>query len=100
MNRECTLTKRVRTAQGWRYCRVVLAANGRVKPGLVIVNGNRKPIPKALTTSNGLKARSACAYYHIGTTESVDTWVFVNYLDSPTVRAYASASTIRPELFL
>ncbi len=25
--------------KGWRYCRVVLSANGRVKPDLVIVNG-------------------------------------------------------------
>src|SRR5713101_4390842 len=40
MNRQCNVTKRVETAQGWRYCRVVLSANGRVKPDAVIVNGN------------------------------------------------------------
>ena len=37
-NREVNLTKRVKTSQGWRYCRVVLSANGRVKPDVVIVN--------------------------------------------------------------
>src|ERR1700746_2924635 len=37
-NREVNLTKRVKTAKGWRYCRVVLSANGRVKPDVVIVN--------------------------------------------------------------
>jgi integrase len=42
VNRECNLTKRVRTADGWRYCRVALAANGRVKPDLVIVNGKQE----------------------------------------------------------
>jgi integrase/recombinase XerD len=39
MNRECNLTKRVRTPRGWRYCRVALSANGRVKPDVVLING-------------------------------------------------------------
>lgn len=39
MNREVNLTKRVRTSKGLRYCPVVLAANGRVKPDVVLVNG-------------------------------------------------------------
>jgi integrase/recombinase XerD len=38
MNREVDLTKRVQTAHGWRYCTVVLSANGRVKPDVVVVN--------------------------------------------------------------
>jgi integrase/recombinase XerD len=42
VNRECNLTKRVQMAQGWRYCRVVLSANGRVKPDAVIVNGKEE----------------------------------------------------------
>ncbi len=42
MNREVNLTKRVQTACGWRYCTVVLSANGRVKPDLVIVNGKQE----------------------------------------------------------
>ena len=37
-NRECNVTKRVQTSNGLRYCRVVLAANGRVKPDVVIVD--------------------------------------------------------------
>lgn len=40
MNREVNCTKRVQTANGLRYCPVVLSANGRVKPDVVLVNGN------------------------------------------------------------
>jgi integrase len=39
MNREVNVTKRVQTSKGLRYCPVVLAANGRVKPDAVLVNG-------------------------------------------------------------
>jgi integrase/recombinase XerD len=46
VNRECNLTKRVETAQGWRYCPVVLAANGRVKPDVVLVNGKQERHPE------------------------------------------------------
>src|ERR1017187_3230993 len=46
MNRECNVTKRVRLAQGWRYCPVVLAANGRVKPDAVLVNGKAERHPE------------------------------------------------------
>ena len=42
MNREVNLTKRVQTPHGWRYCTVVLSANGRVKPDLVLVNGEQE----------------------------------------------------------
>ncbi len=42
MNSEVNLTKRVETPHGWRYCRVVLAANGRLKPDLVVVNGKQE----------------------------------------------------------
>src|SRR5579859_6409177 len=38
-NQEVNLTKRVQTDRGLRYCPVVLAANGRVKPDFVLVNG-------------------------------------------------------------
>jgi integrase len=41
-NREVNLTKRVQTADGWRYCRVALSANGRVKPDVVHVNGHEE----------------------------------------------------------
>src|SRR5450755_792716 len=39
MNREVNVTKRVQTSKGLRYCPVVVAANGRVKPDAVLVNG-------------------------------------------------------------
>jgi integrase len=42
MNREVNLTKRVQTPHGWRYCTVILSANGRVKPDLVIVTGKQE----------------------------------------------------------
>jgi len=42
MNREVNLTKRVQTRRGWRYCTVVLSANGRVKPDLVLFNGKQE----------------------------------------------------------
>jgi len=41
-NREVNLTKRVKTTQGLRYCPVVLSANGRVKPDVVIVDGHEE----------------------------------------------------------
>jgi len=41
-NREVNLTKRVQTPHGWRYCRVVLSANGRVKPDVVLVNNKQE----------------------------------------------------------
>src|SRR5437870_3289311 len=41
-NHEVNLTKRVQTAQGSRYCPVVLSANGRVKPDCVHVKGKQE----------------------------------------------------------
>jgi integrase len=41
-NREVNLTKRVQTPHGWRYCRVLLSANGRVKPEVVVLNGKEE----------------------------------------------------------
>jgi integrase/recombinase XerD len=46
MNRIVNLTKRVKTAEGLRYCPVVEAANGRVKPDVVIVNGQEERHPE------------------------------------------------------
>jgi integrase/recombinase XerD len=45
-NREVNLTKRVETPRGTRYCAVVLSANGRVKPDVVIVNGKEERHPE------------------------------------------------------
>jgi integrase len=33
-------------ARGWRYCRIVLSANGRVKPDAVLVNGKTENHPE------------------------------------------------------
>jgi integrase/recombinase XerD len=41
-NREVNLTKRVKITQGLRYCPVVLSANGRAKPDVVIVDGHEE----------------------------------------------------------
>src|SRR5271165_7132570 len=57
-NREVNLTKRVQTPHGWRYCRVLLSANGRVKPDVVIVNDKEERHPEGayyLEWRNGSK---------------------------------------------
>ncbi len=46
MNRKVNLTKRVETSRGLRYCPVVSAANGRVKPDVVIVDGQQERHPE------------------------------------------------------
>ena len=46
MNRECNLTKRVQTSKGPRYCPVVLSANGRIKPDMVLINGHEERHPE------------------------------------------------------
>jgi integrase/recombinase XerD len=46
MNREVNVTKRVRTSKGPRYCPVVLSANGRIKPDVVLVNGKPERHPE------------------------------------------------------
>lgn len=45
-NRQVNLTKRVQTPRGMRYCAVLLSANGRVKPDVVLVNGNEERHPE------------------------------------------------------
>ena len=45
-SKEVNLTKRVQTSKGLRYCPVVLSPNGRVKPDLVIVNGQPERHPE------------------------------------------------------
>jgi len=45
-SKEVNLTKRVQTSKGSRYCPVALSANGRVKPDVVIVNGQQERHPE------------------------------------------------------
>ena len=46
MNRECSVSKRVQTPQGLRYCPVVLSGNGKIKPDAVLVNGKEERHPE------------------------------------------------------
>ena len=46
MNREVSVTKRIRTQNGLRYCPVVLAGNGRIRPDYVYVNGQQERHPE------------------------------------------------------
>jgi integrase/recombinase XerD len=46
MNLRVNLTKRVRTAEGLRYCPVVESANGRIKPDWVAVDGQEEKRPE------------------------------------------------------
>ena len=46
MNRQVNLTKRVKTESGLRYCPVVLAANGRIRPNYVLVDGKQEVHPE------------------------------------------------------
>jgi integrase/recombinase XerD len=46
MNREVNVTKRVQTAAGLRYCPVVLSANGRIKPDVVLLNHKQERHPE------------------------------------------------------
>jgi integrase/recombinase XerD len=45
-SKEVNLTKRVQTPRGMRYCPVVLASNGRIRPDLVLVNGQPEYHPE------------------------------------------------------
>jgi integrase/recombinase XerD len=45
-SKEVNLTKRVQTSKGLRYCPVVLAPNGRIKPDLVLVDGRPERHPE------------------------------------------------------
>jgi len=45
-SRQVNLTKRVQTPEGMRYCPIVLASNGRIRPDLVLVNGRPERHPE------------------------------------------------------
>ena len=46
VNRQVNLTKRVKTKSGLRYCPVVLAANGRIRPNYVLIDGKQEAHPE------------------------------------------------------
>lgn len=46
MNRQCNVTKRIQTSSGPRYCPVVLSANGRIKPDVVLVGDREERHPE------------------------------------------------------
>ena len=46
MNRRVSVTKRVRTLRGLRYCPVVISGNGRIKPDAVIVDDREERHPE------------------------------------------------------
>jgi integrase len=46
VNRECNVTKRIQTIKGPRYCTVVLSANGRIKPDVVLVEDREERHPE------------------------------------------------------
>lgn len=64
MNLRVNLTKRINTPDGLRYCPAVLAANGRVKPDWVMVDGKEVRCPDGAyyidyTDRNGKRIRAS-----------------------------------------
>ena len=64
MNREVSVTKRVKTARGLRYSPVVISANGRIKPDAVYIDGDanaarRNIRPRYLASGGSNAARAA-----------------------------------------
>jgi hypothetical protein len=75
VNRQCNVTKRIQTRKGPRYCPVVLSANGRIKPDVVLVGDREERHPEG-------------AYYIPGTRESVlsgSQWARTLLLPLPAV---------------
>jgi hypothetical protein len=62
LNKQVNITKRVKTKSGLRYCPVVLASNGRVKPDFVLVDGKeaRHPDPLGLNVDACGGAHNHC----------------------------------------
>jgi len=46
VNRQCNVTKRIETSKGPRYCPVVLSANGRIKPDVVLIGDREERHPE------------------------------------------------------
>jgi integrase/recombinase XerD len=54
-SRELNLTKRVQTPEGMRYCPIVLASNGRIRPDLVLVSGRPERHPEGAYYLRGME---------------------------------------------
>jgi hypothetical protein len=64
MNIRVNLTKRVNTLEGMRYCPAIVAANGRIKPDWVFMDGKDVRHPEGAyyidyTDGNGKRIRSS-----------------------------------------
>jgi integrase/recombinase XerD len=46
MNRQVHFTKRVKTSDGLRFCPVIIAPNGRVKPDWILIAGKEERHPE------------------------------------------------------
>ncbi len=63
MNRQCSVTKRVQTSKGMRYCPVAWATNGRDPSRCgAWLRTSPNATTKGPTTWNGAKALSGCGY--------------------------------------
>jgi len=76
-NRQCNPTKRVNTAQGLRFCAVVLSANGRVKPDVVLI-GNKEE--RHAEGAYYLDWREGLPWHLVATAASVN---FFHYSECP-----------------
>jgi integrase/recombinase XerD len=64
VNLRVNLTKRIKTADGLRYCPAVVSGNGRIKPDWVVVNGQEERHPEGAyyidwTESGGKRQRKS-----------------------------------------
>jgi hypothetical protein len=62
VNRQCNLTKRIQTSKGPRYCPVVLSANGRIKPDVVLVEDREERHPEGHTTFPGTRESASSGF--------------------------------------
>jgi len=60
MNHEANVTKRVQTLAGLRYCPVVLSANDRIKPDMVLVDGTQEHHPEGAYYQKWREGASVC----------------------------------------
>ena len=74
-NRQCNPTKRVNTAQGLRFCAVVLSANGRVKPDVVLIGDKEE---RHAEGAYYLDWREGLPWHLVATAASVNFSIILN----------------------